>query len=188
LNRIESVYLLPMSGGLDQYLANRLARDGRFRVVTDPARAEAVFTDRVGIDFEDRMTQLYPPPEPPKPEKKEGEEEERNSESIGAALGEVSGSTPRISSLSRGKGNVFLVDRETRQVVWSYYARPRSSNSDELDHIAEEIAKNLRHDSKRLAKSGATAPVAPTTSLPAAPPPEPAPAPTPVTPAVPPAK
>ena len=35
---------------LDQYLANRLTK-GRFEVVTDPDKADAVFTDRIGNRF-----------------------------------------------------------------------------------------------------------------------------------------
>src|SRR5688500_13830221 len=66
LMEVREVYLLPMSGGLDQYLANRLTREGRFEVVTDPKNADAVFTDRLGPAFEDKLKELYP--RPPKPE------------------------------------------------------------------------------------------------------------------------
>jgi hypothetical protein len=192
LNRIESVYLLPMSSGLDQYLASRIAREGRFRVVTDPARAEAVLTDRLGTDFEERMTQLYPPPEPPKPEKKDDEQEKSKDDTIGSALSEAAGTAPPISSFSRSKGNVFLVDRNTRQVLWSFYLRPRSTTSDELHHVAGEIAKNLHEESKRLMKRTAATPPPATAPAPvAAPaptaPPEPVSA-KPAPPAVPPAK
>ena len=62
LAEVKRVYLLPMSGGLDQYLANRLTKVGRFEVVTDPANADAVFTDRLGPAFEDKWNELYPPP------------------------------------------------------------------------------------------------------------------------------
>ena len=36
LRQVQSVYLLPMGYGLDQYLANRLTAEGVFEVVTDP--------------------------------------------------------------------------------------------------------------------------------------------------------
>jgi hypothetical protein len=39
---VKAVYLLPMAGGLDQYLANRLTGDQVFRVVTDPKLADAI--------------------------------------------------------------------------------------------------------------------------------------------------
>ena len=60
---VQSVYLLPMPGGLDQYLANRLS--GVFRVVTDPKLADAVFTNQLGEPFEQQLAKLYPPPKPP---------------------------------------------------------------------------------------------------------------------------
>src|SRR5882724_1558612 len=65
---VKTIYLLPMSGSLDQYLVNWLTRDGRFQVVTDPADADAIMTDRVGEAFEARMAALYPvEKEEPKP-------------------------------------------------------------------------------------------------------------------------
>jgi len=48
---VQAVYLLPMAGGLDQYLANRLTSAGVFRVVTDPKMADAIFTDQLGAGF-----------------------------------------------------------------------------------------------------------------------------------------
>ena len=47
LKHVSSVYILPMSGGMDQFLANRLTTLGVFQVVTDPQRADAVITDRI---------------------------------------------------------------------------------------------------------------------------------------------
>src|SRR6185369_14025016 len=60
---VGAVYLLPMTGGLDQYLANRLTAEGLFRVVTDPKLADAVFTDQLGAAFEQKLVDLYPPPD-----------------------------------------------------------------------------------------------------------------------------
>ena len=37
---VHAVYLLPMAGGLDQFLASRLASENVFRVVTDPKQAD----------------------------------------------------------------------------------------------------------------------------------------------------
>ena len=41
---VKAVYVLPMAGGLDQYLVNRLTGSQMFRVVTDPNLADAIFT------------------------------------------------------------------------------------------------------------------------------------------------
>jgi hypothetical protein len=47
---------------------------------------------------------------------------------------------------SRSKGAVFLVDRKTRSVVWSDYVRPKSSQPDDLNHAANQIAAQLEKD------------------------------------------
>src|SRR5690242_10288153 len=62
LVKVRSVYILPMSSGMDQYLANRLTSMGVFQVVADPQKADTVLTDGVGQRFEEKMKELYPPP------------------------------------------------------------------------------------------------------------------------------
>ena len=47
LSSVHKVYLMPMSGGLDQYLAERLTQEGVFTVVVDPKQADAVWSERV---------------------------------------------------------------------------------------------------------------------------------------------
>ncbi|MGH9627420.1 MAG: hypothetical protein ACRD7E_03530 [Bryobacteraceae bacterium] len=65
LAQMKNIYLLPMANGLDQHLANQLTRTGRFTIVTEPRLADAVFTERLGEDFEELLTELYPPETPP---------------------------------------------------------------------------------------------------------------------------
>src|ERR1700688_2197854 len=74
LSDVHAVYVLPMSSGLDQYLASRLASGDVFRVVTDPQQADALFTEQLGATFEQKLTELYPAPKPAdaKPEKDDG--------------------------------------------------------------------------------------------------------------------
>src|SRR5579864_7116417 len=67
LANVHSVYLLSMSHGLDQYLANRLTSDHVFRIVTDPKLADAVLTDHIGEAFEAQLETMFPKPEAPKP-------------------------------------------------------------------------------------------------------------------------
>jgi hypothetical protein len=55
LSSVHTVYLLPMGSALDQYLANRLTSEHVFQVVTDPKLADAVFTDRIGSAFEEKL-------------------------------------------------------------------------------------------------------------------------------------
>ena len=152
LVQVRNVYLLPMSGSMDQYLANKLTAAGRYQVVTDPADADVILTDRIGRDFVDRMTELYPPPPPPprpEDEKKEGADDQ----TIGAALSEVAG-TARVQAagMSRSKGNLFMVNRTTRRVMWSIYLRPRSTAPDEMDRAAKEIVSRLDESVEKMIK------------------------------------
>src|SRR5438132_12916217 len=63
LQQVQSVYILAMGSGMDQFLANRLTRFGKMQVVADPQRADAILTDRLGEVFEKKLDELYPPPE-----------------------------------------------------------------------------------------------------------------------------
>ena len=65
LDDVKTVYLLPMSNGLDQYLAQQLTAGAVLQVVTDPQKADAVLTDHLGATFEQSLADLYRPS--PKP-------------------------------------------------------------------------------------------------------------------------
>jgi hypothetical protein len=152
LKQIQSVYILPMSSGMDQYLANKITGQALFHVVTDPQKADAIFTDRIGESFERKLEELYPPPKPLKPEKtkKEGEEKDAAAKAEQADAAKSPAATEPIShpasSFSRGKGTFFLVDRKSRAVIWSTYDRAPNSQADTLDKRAEQIVKRLRRD------------------------------------------
>ncbi len=130
LQAVHNVYLLPMSNSLDQYLATRLTQMGLFQVVTDPQKADAIFTDKIGEGFEQKMKELYPPPEP----KKEDKDKEEDA---------LTKPNQRFGSFSRGRGTVFLVDRQSRSVVWSIYSPIRSSRPDDVNRRADQIATKL---------------------------------------------
>src|SRR5512142_1548832 len=55
---VRTVYVMPMSRGMDQYLANRLSTQQVFRIVSDPKLADAVFTDRIGEDLTSSLDDL----------------------------------------------------------------------------------------------------------------------------------
>ena len=55
---VKTVYLLPMAGGLDQYLALQLSSGGLLQVVTDPNKADAILTDSIGTRLEDTTQQI----------------------------------------------------------------------------------------------------------------------------------
>ena len=130
LAQIHTVYLLPMSGGLDQYLAVRITEHSLFQVVTDPSKADAVFTDKIGASFEDTMKSLVAPPKD-----KDHETEDTYAK-------------PTMSPLSRGKGSLFLVDRKTGNVVWSLYEAPVRTASVDMSRLAARIASKLGKDLK----------------------------------------
>lgn len=134
LSGVKAVYLLPMSSGFDQYLASRLVRDGSIEVVTDPTKADAIFTDRIGANFEQILKDLYAPPKSEEPTK----------------LGDEDFSRPVMQPLSRSKGSFFLVDRNSRVVLWSVYALPKSTRSTDLHDLAEKVVEQL--DKSRKAK------------------------------------
>jgi len=126
---VKTVYLLPMTGGLDQYLANRLTGDQVFRVVTDPKLADAIFTDHLGDAFEKQLTVLYPPAEA-------AEEKDDNKPQ------------PHPSAFGRGKGTIFLVDLKSREVIWSGYERQAGSKPDLLDRTAVRIVREIKKQQK----------------------------------------
>jgi len=138
LAKVQSVYILPMANGMDQFLANQLTNMGVFQVVADANKADAILTDRLGETFEDKMKVLYPPPAAPEKEKVEGEKDKV------AESGAVFAPPPMQSTFARGKGNFFLVDRQSRYVVWSIYERPKNSTPDELTKTAGKVVKHLK--------------------------------------------
>ena len=134
LTGVKTVYMLPMSAGLDQYLAVRLTSSNVFQVVTDPQKADAVFTDRIGTSLEESMHELFDPKKV---------ETDKNGKPIAS-----DDSRPTMAPLSRGKGSIFLVDRKTRAIIWSMYARPKTQQPDDLNHLAHQIAGQLTKDLK----------------------------------------
>jgi hypothetical protein len=129
LSSVKSVYLMPMSGGLDQYLAIRLSNGGSLQVVTDPKMADAIFTDRIGSNFEQSLQDMY------------GEKKKSDGK-----LSSDDFSKPSMQPLSHGKGSLFLVDRQSHVVIWSTYAKAKSTNSDDMNHLAMKIADQLSKD------------------------------------------
>ncbi|HTB16135.1 MAG TPA: hypothetical protein VK752_31420 [Bryobacteraceae bacterium] len=133
---VKTVYLLPMSYSLDQFLAIRLTKGAILQVVTDPNLADAILSEHIGSGLEDQLKSLYG-------EKKavEGGDKDKDKDKSTAFGSPMAGGT-------RSKGAVFLVDRKTRSVIWSDYVRPKSAQPDELNHVADKIAGQLEKDKK----------------------------------------
>jgi hypothetical protein len=174
---VHSVYLLPMSRGMDQYLANQLTNGHVFQVVTDPKLADAILTDHLSEGFQAQLEGFSPAPKPAEPAKaddesaaaskpaaaapsaKAGEEPahakgkaRKDDEPAAPALlakTENTLSNPATSSgFSRARGTVFLVDSKSRQVIWSIYAPPRNFAGKEMNRTASDIVSRLKRDLK----------------------------------------
>jgi type IV secretory pathway VirB10-like protein len=172
---VNTVYILAMTSGMDQYLANRLTTLGVFQVVADPQKADAIITDRLGEPFEAKLKDLYPPPPvphpPPAPPKDKDakdkdakdkdakdDKDSKTAKSDKPAKDEKdsveSSGPPRISSFNRGRGNIFIVDRKSRNVIWSTYEPPKDSTPGELSKTADRVVKRLRDDLSEKKQSG----------------------------------
>lgn len=160
LTQVKNVYILPMGNGFDQFLANALTRRGLVQVVTDPAKADAIFTDRLGKGFEQKMGELYPEPkveEAPKTAKEKDAKDAKDADEKGedAMPGrfDVKNTLPeRTSNFGRGRGTYFLVNRATRNVVWSVYEKPSTTRPDDLNDTARDVAGELARAIGRQAK------------------------------------
>ena len=155
LHEVKRVYILAMSANMDQFLASQLVKSGVFEVVTDPKKADAIITDRVGESFESKLDALYPPPAPPKKveETKPATDDAPKPEPKGlrdinsdklSGLDLSAGYRP--SSMGRGKGNIFIVSRGTRSVLWSVYEPPKNNTSGEMTKTAARVVKHLKED------------------------------------------
>ena len=152
VREVKAVYLLPMTSGLDQFLASRLTSEGVVQVVTDPLKADAVLTDKVGEALERKMHELYDPkPEPPKPDpaaeaKKDEKTKEKESKDAAKAAEATRMARAGQSSWGRGRGSNFLVQRSTGNVIWSTVGQPKDSSTPEVRKTAAKITAQLKKD------------------------------------------
>jgi len=170
LATVQTVYILPMASGLDQFVAHQVARHSVYQVTANPTQADAFLSDYVGTTFELRVDDLLKAArekaekeaeelakkeaealakkEGPKKsetkagkkDKKEDEREEPQSEF------QMAGGANRVQSFSRGKGNVFLIDARSRRVLWTGFDIPKNTRPAELQKSAERLVSRLRKD------------------------------------------
>lgn len=141
LANVQSVYILPMSHGMDQYLANRLTNGHVFRVVTDAKIADAVLTDHLGDTFQQELETLLPAPEAVK------KVEAPKDKPAGPMLVDPDAKLPPVrSTFGGGKGTLFLVDPKSHEVLWSVYDPAKGSDSKEMDRTASDIVSRLKKD------------------------------------------
>jgi hypothetical protein len=161
LDTARTVYILSMSRGLDQYLANRLTSEHVLQVVTDPKLADVILTEQIGEGFQTKLESISPTPKPEKPappakDAKDAKDAKADAEEPAKSnpflMEPENGPAPVAGSTSpfaRNKGVIFLVDAKSRQVLWSTYEPPKSTVGKELDRTAIAIVDRLKKDLKR---------------------------------------
>jgi hypothetical protein len=148
LAAVQTVYVMQMSHGMDQYLANRLTNGHVFRIVTDPKQADAILTDHIGETFQQDLETLMPSPEPVKkvaPPPPAKDPKDKSATPLLPVDTETKLPTVR-STFGASKGTLFLVDPKSHQVLWSTYDPARSSDSKEMDRTASDIVSRLKKD------------------------------------------
>ena len=93
-------------------------------MVTDPQKADAVLTDRIGTGFEQKLNELYEPPEAKKSDRS-------------FIAGEFS--VRSCSRLLAVKALFSWWTEKTRNVLWSTYAVAKSTAPDDMNHLADKI-------------------------------------------------
>ena len=140
LSRVQSVYIMPMSGGYHQHLANRLIRLGLFQIVADPHRADAILTDRVGEGLEARLDVYDAASQKRDAAEHKGDEPVKGESKVTLA------ERPVTTSLSGGKGTLFLIDRKSRRLLWSTFEKPKNVTAKELDRSAGRVASRVKEE------------------------------------------
>jgi hypothetical protein len=142
-----------MSHGLDQYIANQLTREHVIEVIADPARADAIFTDRLGEPLEIKLEKLHPTPRTEEDEADNDSEKDdsdakdaANNKDTEAARKPPEPEATHTSTFGRGKGTLFLVDTHSRLILWSIYEKPTMSNPNSLDGVARRVVSRLKQD------------------------------------------
>jgi hypothetical protein len=100
--------------------------------VTDPKQADAIFTDRIGANLNETLADLYD--EKPKVTDKN----------------DPTADLPRVTPqpIVRGRGNIFLIDRKTRAVLWGDFEKPRGVTPDDVRRVANQIAGKIEKSLK----------------------------------------
>jgi hypothetical protein len=149
---VHSVYLLPMARGMDQYLANRLANEHVFRVVTDPKLADAPKpavaepAAKTGDEPKAKPDDEAAPPEKPAHSKAKAAGDEPSSPGLMGKTENTLNNPATSSGFSRARGTVFLVDAKSRQVIWSVYDPPKDFAGKEMNRTASDIVSRLKKE------------------------------------------
>lgn len=116
LTDAKTIFVQPMPGGLDQYLAVRLSQNSTLTVVTKTDTADLLLTDQLAAA----------------PDAKPAE-----------GTTTTTFSRPTMRPLARGKGTIFLIDRHSGNVVWSTIEAPKTTTAKDLNTAATHIVDRL---------------------------------------------
>lgn len=152
-----SVYVMPMLSGYDQYLANQLNRRG-YTVVTTPKLAQFLMTDSIGDALERQLKKIEEEQQPAAPApaedpedakltaqqraKRKRDAEYKAAEEDARRMSDLEAQRP-VSTFSRGRGNIFVVDVASRRVVWSNFDRAKRRTPEKLDDKAGDVVREL---------------------------------------------
>lgn len=132
LSSAQPVYFWAMRSSLDQYMAEQAAKAGSLTVTVDPKMAKAIMTDRIDRPFLDAMEELFPIDG----EKKEEEKKD-------SLEGDFRLARPKNRPMGTPRGTIFLVDVQTRQVLWSTFLGDFDATPKSLHREAEKVIDRL---------------------------------------------
>jgi len=126
--------------------------------VTDPKLADAFFSDRVGEPLQAQIERVLAKPKESSQEGKEAKAADAPKGADGPKVSKADARNPANmfnpsnkldnpalnSTFGHGKGNIFLVDAKSREVVWSTFDLPKDSTGEQLDHTASDIVARLK--------------------------------------------
>jgi len=124
LSKVHTVYIVGMSNGLDQFLASRLTSSDVLWVVLDPAKADAVLTDKLDEAFWGWLNSRFPA-------KESSSKDDLRSRNVSRPAGTI-------------RGTVFLIDPKSSLVLWSTYDQVNRASPAELDQAASRITSRLK--------------------------------------------
>ena len=89
--------------------------------------------------------QLYPPPAPPPPPVEDKDKDKKKTD-LSSALNSEEAVQHTVLGSRPARGNFFLVDRRTKQVIWSIYSPSKDTSAHQLSHTASRVVERLKKD------------------------------------------
>ena len=138
LRETGKVYLWPMSNAFDQYLAQQISAEGVFEIVVDPELAHAIMTEKIDNTFLEAMAELFPAPA------QQSEKAPAKTQDGQTAENLQTGGRPANHPRGRPRGTLFLVDVQSRKVLWSTFLKESEPSPNQLHRQARSVAAQLK--------------------------------------------